>query len=93
MVYPELQDKVAIVSVAFDETESTAGLVAFNTGNGYTWPTVRSAAQVARAYNIIIRSSLIGVARDGTIVLRKGYGGAETAEDWRTFAQQLLNRG
>lgn len=92
-MYPELHDKVAIVAVAFDETEPTSSLIAFNTSNGYTWPSVRSAARVAREYKIVIRSSLVGVARDGTIVLRKGYGGAESAQDWRTFAQQLLDRG
>lgn len=78
-----------MVIVSFDTTEGPETVRRFYEENGYdSWYLAFVNRDIASTYNVVIRSTKLGVDRHGVIRFREGYG---HGVDWETVIQELLS--
>jgi hypothetical protein len=85
---PEYQDRVAILAIGTDPSESASRVKEFRDANGYSWPMATAHGDVIRDYNITVQSSKVAVDHRGVIAFRSGYG-TQSEETWREWFEEL----
>ncbi len=73
-IAPTFEDKLDLVLVSIDPSEPARDLMTFQQSNGYPGTVVRANEKFLKDYNVLIRSTKIGIDREEGIVFRSGYG-------------------
>ena len=87
-LYPEFKEQVTILALGYDPTESLGELEADARGEGYPFPVGVAPRQMVLDYGVLIRSTKVGIGKDGVVTFRSGYG-VSPAETWRAVLRHL----
>ncbi|MBM3925139.1 MAG: hypothetical protein FJ320_04010 [SAR202 cluster bacterium] len=87
-MYSQYQDKVSVLAIDTDPSESESKIREFRDANGYSWPMATTHRDVVRDYNITVQSSKVAVDHQGVIAFRSGYG-TQSEGKWREWFEEL----
>jgi thiol-disulfide isomerase/thioredoxin len=88
-IHPEFADDVRIAVVGFDAAEGIAALAGWQDDNSVPFTFATGPAELLSSYAVLTQSTKFGIAPDGVIVYRGGYGAA-SADAWRERLRQLV---
>jgi hypothetical protein len=89
-VYPDYEDDVVLLAVGFQSGQTAGTLDAHFMDNSYPGRTAEAPSAMARDYQVTVQSTKFGIAPNGEILLRSGYGSA-SPDAWRTRLQSLVS--
>lgn len=80
-IYADYSDRVAIVAVDTDPTESAEHIRSYAETRRFEWPMATLHRDVVIDYGVRTQSTKVGIDASGVVVLREGYG-TQSAEEW-----------
>lgn len=89
-VYPEFQDRLTLVAISIDPTDTEEVMTALAQEKGFTFPSTAGNPQIMLDFGVKNQATTVGVDRDGNIAFTRAYQ-AVTAEDYRMLFTELVN--
>ena len=89
-VYPEFQDDIALVAVGFGSSQTVEIMNQQKDKQGFPGLFTEGPDAMVRTFSVRTQSTKLGIASDGVIQFKEGYGAASNAE-WRDRLQSLLD--
>jgi hypothetical protein len=89
-VYPDYENDVVLLAVGFQSGQTVDALDAHFKSNSYPGFVAEASSSMARDYQVTVQSTKFGVAPNGEILLRSGYGSAPP-DTWRQRLQSLVS--
>ena len=87
-MYPDFQDDVVLVAVGFGSSQTVEVLGEHWSGNAYPGTVAEGPDSMARDFGVTTQSTKLGIARDGEVLFRHGYG-TSSADTWRERLRSL----
>lgn len=88
VVYPEYKDRVNLISVSIDPTDTADVLTKLSQEKGFMFETVPGNVELVKLYNVNSQTTKFGIDKNGNIV--ETHVGVLSAAEWRQFFQKLL---
>ena len=88
-VHPEYADRVGVLAVNVDPSETADEVLSYKDAHGFPWPMTTTDAEMIRSYNVIRQAAYVTLDSDGVVFSSVTYG-TENAEDWRELFEALL---
>jgi len=89
-VYPEYEDRLTMVAISIDPTDTEDVIRKLSEERGFTFPSTAGKPQVMIDFGVSGQATTVGVDRDGNIAFKKA-GQALSADEFRELFAQLLN--
>ena len=89
-VYPDFEDKVALVAVGFGSSQTVEVMNNQKQRQGFPGVFAEGPDSMVRTFSVRTQSTKFGIASDGVVRFKKGYGAA-SAGDWRDRLQSLID--
>ena len=87
-MYPSFENDVVLLAVGFGSAQTVQVLEGHWMGNGYPGLYAGAPDHMVRDYEVTVQSTKFGIASDGEIVFRHGYG-SSGADIWRERLRSL----
>jgi len=87
-VYPDYKDDVVLLAVGFQSGQTVDALDRHWMSNQYPGIVAEAPNNMARDYGVTTQSTKLGIARDGEVLFRHGYG-TSSADTWRERLRSL----
>ena len=88
-VHPEYADRVGVLAVSVDPSETADQVLSYKDTHGFPWPMTTADAEMIRSYNVIRQAGFVTLDSDGVVFSSVTYG-TENADDWRKLFESLL---
>jgi peroxiredoxin len=89
-VYPEYKDKLTMVAISIDPTDTNDVIRKLSEDRGFTFPSTAGNPQIMMDFGVSGQATTVGVDRDGNIAFTKP-GQALSADEFRELFNGLLN--
>ena len=89
-VHPEYSDRVAVLSVGVDPTETGQKILSYKESEGFSWDMATADVQMLKDYNVTRQAAYMALDSNGVVVSGVTYG-SESAEDWRELFKGLVS--
>jgi peroxiredoxin len=89
-VYPEYEDKLTLVAISIDPTDTAEVIRKLSEERGFKFPSTAGKPQIMIDFGVSGQATTVGVDRDGYIAFKKA-GQALTADEYRELFAGLLN--
>ncbi len=88
-VHPEYADRVGILVVDVDPSESAQEILSYKEAQGFSWPMTSADTDMLKSYNVTRQAGHMTLDANGIVVSGVSYG-SQTAESWRELFETLL---
>ena len=89
-VYPEFEDRLTLVAISIDPTDTEDVMRALAVEKGFKFPSTAGNPQIMLDFGVENQATTVGVDRDGNIAFTRAYQ-AVSAEDYRALFTELVN--
>lgn len=89
-VYPEFEDRLTLVAISIDPTDTEDVMRELADEKGFTFPSTAGHPNIMVDFGVSSQATTVGVDRDGNIAFRKNYQ-AVTAGEYRELFTALVN--
>jgi len=89
-VYPEFEDRLTMVAISIDPTDTEDVIRKLSEERGFTFPSTEGKPQIMIDFGVSGQATTVGVDRDGNIVFKKP-GEALTADQYRELFASLVD--
>ncbi len=89
-VYPEYEDKLTLVAISIDPTDTEDVIRKLSEERGFTFPSTAGKPQIMMDFGVSGQATTVGIDRDGNIAFKKP-GQALSADEYRELFTGLLN--
>jgi peroxiredoxin len=89
-VYPEYKDRLTMVAISIDPTDTEDVIRKLSEERGFTFPSTEGKPQIMIDFGVSGQATTVGVDREGNIAFKKP-GQALSADEFRELFAQLLN--
>jgi peroxiredoxin len=89
-VYPEFKDRLTLVAISIDPTDTKEVMTALAQEKGFTFPSTAGNPQIMLDFGVKNQATTVGVDRDGNIAFTRAYQ-AVSADDYRMLFNELVN--
>ncbi len=89
-VYPEYKDRLNLVAIGIDPTDTEEVMRNLSKEKGFTFPITKGHPEIMLDFGVKAQATTVGINRDGEIQFQKNKM-ALSAEEYRTLFDELLN--
>lgn len=89
-VYPEFEDRLTLVAISIDPTDTEQVMRELAADKGFRFPSTKGHPEIMMDFGVESQATTVGVNRDGTIAFTKP-GQALTADEFRELFTALVN--
>jgi len=88
-VYPEFEDRLTLVAISIDPTDTEAVMRELAANKGFRFPSTKGHPEIMVDFGVESQATTVGVSRDGTIAFTRP-GQALTADQFRELFTGLV---
>lgn len=88
-VYPEFEDRLTLVAISIDPTDTETVMRDLAQDKGFTFPSTAGRPEIMMAFGVESQATTVGVNRDGSVAFTKP-GQALTAAEYRDLFATLV---